>query len=102
MSNSPKVACIIKIIKLVINLAVLILYRIGDNGKFLGVGGTWNLNEEKNPDSEIVASGIFVGYFIYTSLAVMSFVLESMRGKRRYAVKSYDELPNDNSIVVVR
>lgn len=55
-----------------LNLIVLILYRTGYSGYFLGVGGTWNLNEEKNPDAEIVASGIFVGYFIYTTVSLIS------------------------------
>ncbi|XP_019868114.1 protein snakeskin [Aethina tumida] len=57
----------------VINLIVLILYRVGFQGEFLGVGGTWNLNEAKNPDAEIVASGIFVGYFIYTIISLIAF-----------------------------
>lgn len=48
------------------------LYRYGNNG-FLGVGGTWNLNEYKSPDVEIIASGVFVGFFIYTSVILISY-----------------------------
>lgn len=48
------------------------IYRYGNSG-FLGVGGTWNLNEEKNPDAEIIASGVFVGFFIYTSVILISY-----------------------------
>ncbi|KAF4528904.1 hypothetical protein B566_EDAN017213 [Ephemera danica] len=81
MSFGSIATVIIKIVKLVINLIVLILYRTGYGGQFLGVGGTWNLNEEKNPDAEIVASGVFVGYFIYTSVVLISFCLGSLRHK---------------------
>lgn len=56
-----------------LNLIILILYRTGYSGQFLGVGGTWNLNEEKNPDAEIIASGVFVGYFIYTAVSLVSY-----------------------------
>ncbi|XP_018333785.1 protein snakeskin [Agrilus planipennis] len=68
---------VIKILKLVINLIILVLYRTGYSGYFLGVGGTWNLNEEKNPDVEIVASGVFVGYMIYTAVTIISFCFAS-------------------------
>ncbi|KAK3909367.1 Protein snakeskin [Frankliniella fusca] len=64
---------VLKIFKLVVNLIVLILYRTGYAGGFLGVGGTWNLNEEKSPDAEIVASGVLVGYFIYTAVCLMAY-----------------------------
>jgi len=70
-------ALVLKILKLVLNLIILILYRTGYGGGFLGVGGTWNLNEEKNPDAEIVASGVFVGYFIYTSVSIISLCFGS-------------------------
>ncbi|KAI4457072.1 protein snakeskin [Holotrichia oblita] len=63
----------LKIIKLIFILAIMILYRIGFNGEFLGVGGTWNLNEERNPDVEILASGIFIGYFIYTAVSLINY-----------------------------
>ncbi|CAH0564420.1 unnamed protein product [Brassicogethes aeneus] len=64
---------IIKLVKLVLNFIIIIMYRVGFQGYFLGVGGTWNLNEEKNADAEIVASGIFVGYIIYTVVSLISF-----------------------------
>jgi len=63
----------LKIFKLVLNLIILILYRTGYSGEFLGVGGTWNLNEEKNPDAEIVASGVFVGFFLYTFVSLVAY-----------------------------
>ncbi|KAJ8922937.1 hypothetical protein NQ315_001482 [Exocentrus adspersus] len=68
---------VIKILKVVLNIIILILYRTGFQGYFLGVGGTWNLNEEKNPDAEIVASGVFVGYIIYTMVALISLCFAS-------------------------
>ncbi|XP_077286248.1 smooth septate junction protein snakeskin [Arctopsyche grandis] len=63
----------IKLLKLVLNLLVLILYRTGYAGQFLGVSGQWNFNEVKIPDAEIFASGVFVGYFIYTSVQLVSY-----------------------------
>lgn len=58
------------------------MYRTGFGGEFLGVGGTWNLNEEKNPDAEIVASGVFVGYFIYTSVQLITYCFGTTAHKR--------------------
>lgn len=63
----------IKVFKVVINIVVLIIYRTGYGGDFLGIGGTWNLNEEKSPDAEIVASGVFVGFIIYTGVQLLTF-----------------------------
>ncbi|XP_051169464.1 protein snakeskin [Leptopilina boulardi] len=73
---------VLKSLKLVINLIILILYRTGYSGEFLGVGGTWNLNEDKNPDAEIVASGVFVGFFIYTAVILLGFCFGSTAEKR--------------------
>ncbi|XP_017768353.1 PREDICTED: uncharacterized protein LOC108556662 [Nicrophorus vespilloides] len=74
----------IKIPKLVLNLLILILYRVGNHGGFLGVGGTWNLNEEKNADAEIVASGVFVGFFIYTAVSLISFCFSTSDHKHTF------------------
>ncbi|KAG6794789.1 protein snakeskin [Apis mellifera caucasica] len=73
---------VIKVLKLIINLIILILYRTGYKGEFLGVGGTWNLNEDKNPDAEMVASGVLVGFFIYTSVVLISYCFGSMYHKK--------------------
>jgi hypothetical protein len=59
---------------------------VGNDGRFLGVGGTWNLNEEKNPDAEIVASGVFVGFFIYTLVTVISFCFGTTDQKKSLVV----------------
>ncbi|KAF3422836.1 hypothetical protein E2986_09803, partial [Frieseomelitta varia] len=66
----------------VVNIIILILYRTGYKGEFLGVGGTWNLNEDKNPDAEIVASGVLVGFFIYTSVVLISYCFGTTYHKR--------------------
>nr|CAD7255727.1 unnamed protein product [Timema shepardi] len=66
----------------VINIIILVLYRVGYDGRFLGVGGTWNLNEEKNPDVEIIASGVFVGYIIYTLAVLVSYCFGTTEQKR--------------------
>jgi hypothetical protein len=60
----------------------LIIYRVGYGGHFLGVGGTWNLNEEKSPDSEIIASGIFVGFFVYTSVMLIAYIFGTPKKKK--------------------
>uniref|UniRef100_A0A6M2DHE4 Putative ryanodine receptor-like protein phlebotomus papatasi n=1 Tax=Xenopsylla cheopis TaxID=163159 RepID=A0A6M2DHE4_XENCH len=73
---------VLKILKLVLNLIILIIYRTGYSGQFLGIGGTWNLNEEKNADVEIVASGVFVGFFLYTSVQLMTFCFGTTKHKR--------------------
>ncbi|XP_068631789.1 uncharacterized protein [Battus philenor] len=73
---------VVKVFKIVLNIVVLVLYRTGYNGEFLGVGGTWNLNEEKNPDAEIVASGVIVGYLIYTLVQVVTFLFGTTEHKR--------------------
>lgn len=70
----------------VLNIIVLILYRVGYDGRFLGVGGTWNLNEEKNPDTEIVASGVFVGFLIYTIVTLISFCFGTTEHKKSLVV----------------
>lgn len=70
----------------VLNLIILILYRTGYGGEFLGVGGTWNLNEDKNPDAEIVASGVFVGFFIYTSVVLISYCFGNTDHKKTLVV----------------
>lgn len=76
----------------VINLIILILYRTGYQGEFLGVGGTWNLNEDKNPDAEIVASGVLVGFFIYTSVVLITYCFGSSHHKRTLVVSSLFKL----------
>jgi len=73
----------------VLNIIILVLYRTGYRGGFLGVGGTWNLNEEKNPDAEIVASGVFVGFFIYTVVILISYGFGSNQQKKTLVVSAH-------------
>ncbi|KAL1494103.1 hypothetical protein ABEB36_009754 [Hypothenemus hampei] len=73
---------VVKIFKLVINFIVIILYRVGFAGGFLGVGGTWNLYEEKSSDVEIIASGVFVGYFVYNAISLISVCFSDYQNKR--------------------
>ena len=40
------------------------------------------MNEEKSPDAEIIASGVFVGYFIYTSVQLIAFMFGTTKHKR--------------------
>uniref|UniRef100_A0A1B6D7J7 MARVEL domain-containing protein n=1 Tax=Clastoptera arizonana TaxID=38151 RepID=A0A1B6D7J7_9HEMI len=82
----PSIATIaslfIKVLKLILNIIIILIYRFGYGGQFLGVGGTWNLNEEKNPDAEIIASGVFVGFFIYTSVILISYCFGTTQQKK--------------------
>lgn len=66
----------------VLNLVIILLYRFGYAGEFLGVGGTWNLNEEKSADAEIIASGVFVGFFVYTGVQLMAYLFGTTAHKR--------------------
>ncbi|XP_048519870.1 protein snakeskin [Dendroctonus ponderosae] len=75
---------IVKLVKLVLNFIILVLYRVGFAGDFLGVGGTWNLFEEKSSDVEIIASGVFVGYFVYTAVSLISLCLASSENKNTF------------------
>ncbi|KAI9588247.1 protein snakeskin [Glossina fuscipes] len=72
----------IKALKMVLNLIIIILYRVGDGGEFLGIGGTWNLNEEKSADCEIVASGVMVGFFIYTGCHTIAYLFGTTKHKK--------------------
>lgn len=65
------------------------MYRVGDGGDFLGIGGTWNLNEEKSADCEIVASGVFVGYFIYTAVQLIAYSFGTTKHKRYYYIVKF-------------
>ncbi|XP_022192495.1 protein snakeskin [Nilaparvata lugens] len=72
----------IKGIKMILIIIILLIYRFGYQGQFLGVGGTWNLNEEKNPDAEIIASGVFVGFFIYTGVVLITYCFGTSEHKK--------------------
>lgn len=85
-----------------LNLIILILYRTGYKGEFLGVGGTWNLNEDKNPDAEIVASGVLVGFFIYTSVVVITYCFGSTDHKKTLVVRSRFKFYTKDSIRITR
>lgn len=69
-------------------MIIIILYRTGYGGGFLGVGGTWNLNEEKSADAEIVASGVLVGYFIYTAVCLMAYCFGYTKHKQSLVVST--------------
>lgn len=70
-------------------MIILILYRTGYGGEFLGVGGTWNLNEDKSPDVEIIASGVFVGFFIYTGVVLVSYAFGTLEHKKTIVVSTH-------------
>lgn len=48
----------------------------------MGVGGTWNLNEEKSADAEIIASGVYVGFLIYTCVQLFTYLFGTTKHKR--------------------
>lgn len=51
---------------------MLILYRLGKSGEFLGAGGAWEPDHAQNLDIEILASGLIVGSIIYTSAKLIA------------------------------
>lgn len=61
---------------------IILLYRYGYAGMFLGIGGTWNLHEAKSADAEIVASGVFVGFFVYTGAQLIAYLFGTTAHKR--------------------
>jgi len=58
-----------KLIKLVINIIVCVLYRNGDEGYFLGA------SYNKNHDSESLAQGVFIGFLIYNLVTIVAVCL---------------------------
>ncbi|XP_036326274.1 protein snakeskin-like [Rhagoletis pomonella] len=72
----------LKILKLFNNLGVLVLYRTGNGGDFLGIGGSWSLHEKHNPALEMLASGLFVGFIIYTAVVIIGYCFGGSRNKR--------------------
>lgn len=63
------------------------------------MGGTWNLNEEKNPDAEIIASGVFIGFFIYTIVILISYGFGSNHQKKTLVVRREYIDGNNNTII---
>ncbi|XP_039963022.1 protein snakeskin-like [Bactrocera tryoni] len=72
----------LKILKLLNNIGVLVLYRTGNGGDFLGIGGNWNLQERHNASLEMLASGIFVGFVIYTAVVIIGYCFGGNTNKR--------------------
>jgi len=70
MSMSYHAATATKILKVLINIVVLVLYRNGDEGYFMGA--TYN----KNHDAEALASGIYIGFLIYNFVALVATVFD--------------------------
>lgn len=58
------------------------LYRTGNGGDFLGIGGNWNLQEKDSPSLEMLASGIFVGFIIYTAVVIIGYCFGGNTNKR--------------------
>lgn len=86
----------------VVNFIILMLYRYGGKQGFLGVGGTWNLYEVKSADAEIIASGVFVGFFIYTSVILISYCFGTTKHKYSAVVsKKYTIFTGNKFIYIV-
>lgn len=80
--NARKINQIFIFLYQVINLLIILLYRFGYHNAFLGVGGVWNLNEEKNADAEIIASGVFVGFIVYTGVQLIAYLFGTTAHKK--------------------
>lgn len=44
------------------------------------------MNEVKNPDAEIIASGVFIGFFIYTSVILIAYCFGTTSHKKTVTV----------------
>jgi hypothetical protein len=68
----------IQFVKLLINATVIILYRRGDHGHFMGA------SYNKNHDTESLTMGVFVGFMIFNNAQLIShiFVYIYDRGNR--------------------
>ncbi|KAL0278884.1 UNVERIFIED_CONTAM: hypothetical protein PYX00_000566 [Menopon gallinae] len=79
MDRFDILSLIVKILKFILTLIILVLYRAGDHGEFLGVGGTFELYEDKTVDVEILASGVIVGYMLYNLSVMISYAVAKER-----------------------
>jgi len=71
MAMSYHAATALKLLKLIINIIIVILYKHGDEGYFLGA------SFNKNRDAETLASGVYVGYLVYNLVVIISSVYDS-------------------------
>jgi len=71
MAISHHASTFVKLLKLLINVVVLVLYRNGDEGYFMG--SSYN----KNHDAEALASGVFIGFLIYNFAALIAAFINS-------------------------
>lgn len=62
------------------NIVVLVLYRNGDEGYFMGA------SYNKNHDAEALACGVFVGYMIYNLASIFAAFLDSQSVNRSVTV----------------
>lgn len=63
-----------------INVVVLVLYRNGDEGYFMG--SSYN----KNHDAEALASGVFIGFLIYNFAGLIAAFVDSKSGNQSITV----------------
>lgn len=79
-------------------MIILFLYRRGDNGNFLGAGAVWNLKEDKNEDVEILASGVFIGFFVYNLSVLITYCLTSEKSLNvrnahdAFSIRTFDRI----------
>jgi len=71
MALSHHAATFVKLLKLLFNIVVLVLYRNGDEGYFMGA------SYNKNHDAEALACGVFIGFMIYNLASLLSTCFDS-------------------------
>ncbi|OXA51064.1 protein snakeskin [Folsomia candida] len=76
MAISHHASTFVKLLKLLINVVVLVLYRNGDEGYFMG--SSYN----KNHDAEALASGVFIGFLIYNFAGLIAAFVDSKSGNQ--------------------
>jgi len=71
MAFSHHGATFVKLLKLLFNIVVLVLYRNGDEGYFMGA------SYNKNHDAEALACGVYIGFMIYNLASILSTCFNS-------------------------
>jgi len=71
MALTHHAATFTKLIKLLLNIIVLVLYRNGDEGYYLGA------SYNKNRDAESLAAGVYIGFLIYNFASIIAAFLDS-------------------------
>lgn len=71
MAMSHHASTFVKLLKALINVVVLVLYRNGDEGYFMGA------SYNKNHDAESLVVGVYIGFLIYNFAGLIAAFIDS-------------------------